>query len=71
MKKCNDCNVDMIENIKIEGQHPFEIGIDGQSDLRVRIPRKVFMKMIDVKSRICPQCGKVELYIDPQELQKK
>jgi len=71
MKKCSECNIDMIENIEIEGQHPFELGMDGQSKLRVLIPRKVFSKMIPIKSRICPQCGKVELYINPEELQKK
>ncbi len=70
MKKCNDCNVDMIEDIKIKGQHPFEIGIDGESNLSILVPRKVFMKSIPIKSRFCPSCGKVELYINTEELQK-
>lgn len=71
MKKCTECNIDMIENIKIEGEHPFEIGVDSKSHIYIQIPRKVFSKNIELKTRVCPLCGKVELYIDPQKLQEK
>ena len=62
---CDRCNVGMIEDLKIEGQHPFEIGIDGSSELLVYTKGKsIFMKSNEVKCRMCPKCGKVELYID-------
>ncbi len=74
MKKCNECNVDMIDNCKVKGQHPFEIGIDGESDISIHIPTNEkgsflgiqFDKEItkELKARVCPNCGKVELYID-------
>ncbi len=74
MKECKDCNVKMIENCTLTGQHPFEIGVDGESDIFVQIPdgeKKSFLGFkydsFDehiVKARICPKCGKVELYIE-------
>lgn len=74
MKICSDCNVEMLENGRIEGQHPFELGVDGQSDISVSIPTNEqgsflgikFNKEIkkQAKARVCPKCGKVELYID-------
>lgn len=73
MKKCSDCNVEMIEGW-IEGQHPFEIGVDGRTDISVHIKtgekRKFLGLEIDstiskkLKARICPKCGKVETYIE-------
>lgn len=33
MKKCKECNVEMVEDAKITGQHPFEIGVDGLSNI--------------------------------------
>lgn len=72
MKKCEQCNVEMIENIKIEGQHPFELGVDGKSNLRILYNdgNHILSRMIDIKPRLCPNCGKVELYIDPSKLNK-
>lgn len=74
MKICKDCNVEMIENGRLEGQHPFEIGVDGESEISVIIPTNEkasffgfkYDKTIEkeVKARICPKCGKIELYID-------
>ena len=37
MKKCLDCNFYMRE-ASIDGQHPFEIGVDGKTDIHVHIP---------------------------------
>ena len=71
MKKCNECNVEMIENIRIEGQHTFELGASGSSDIEVILPGKgIFSKTIKVKSRICPNCGKVELYVDKEKVKE-
>lgn len=70
MKKCNDCNVEMLENIRIEGQHPFELGSSGSSDIEIIIHGKnIFAKTLSVKCRVCPNCGKVELYVDKEKLQ--
>ena len=38
MKKCNDCNIEMIDNCIVEGQHPFEVGMDGRTDISIHIP---------------------------------
>lgn len=64
----------MIDDCKIEGQHPHEIGVDGRSDISVHIPKNekgnFFGFTYDkynkesLKARVCPNCGKVELYID-------
>ena len=69
MKKCSDCNVEMIEDCKIDGQHPFEIGIDGKTNLSLHIPLNqqgsiLGNKMLPhpIKARLCPVCGKIELY---------
>ena len=74
MKKCSECNVEMIDNCVIEGQHPFEIGIDGSSDMFIHIPmneKGSFLgikydkqKYLPLKGRTCPNCGKVELYVE-------
>ena len=74
MKKCSDCNVEMIDNCVIEGQHPFEIGVDGRVDVSLHVPtgeqgsilgiKYDKVDKMDVKARYCPQCGKVELYVD-------
>lgn len=81
MKKCNDCNVEMIENAYIEGQHPFELGADGRTDISVHIPtgekEKFLWFMVDkensfkLKARVCPKCGKVELFIHPNKTEDK
>lgn len=35
MKECKNCNVAMIDNAEIIGQHPFEHGVDGTSTIYV------------------------------------
>ena len=77
MKKCSDCNVEMIDNCRVDGQHAFEIGEDGRSDLFLKIstgekssfigiPFDV-MNNYKIKARVCPKCGKVEMYVNLQE----
>ena len=77
MIRCKDCNVEMIEGV-ILGQHPFELGVDGRTDLYISFSEKskevkgLFGKVKKVKVceekelkvKICPKCGKVELYVD-------
>ena len=77
MKKCNECNVEMLENCIVQGQHPFEIGIDGQSDISVHIPTNEKGSFLGIKynkeielplrARICPNCGKAEMYVNWNE----
>ncbi len=78
MKKCSDCNAEMIDNVELYGQHPFELGVDGESELLVSfVDGKTTVKGLfgsekekdniceyTLKARVCPKCGKVELYID-------
>ena len=68
----------MLHDAKIEGQHPFEVGYDSKSNLNVSFVngssevKTLFGKTkerpnyyeSEVKVRICPKCGKIELYID-------
>ena len=64
----------MIENCVIQGQHPFELGVDGRTDLLISIPtdekgnflglKYDKIKMLPLKARVCPKCGKVEIYVD-------
>ena len=78
MKKCNECNTVMIDNCIIEGQHPFEIGVYGRTDISIHIPTNEKgdflgikydkVKSVNPKLRVCPKCGKVEMYVDPSEL---
>lgn len=80
MKKCSDCNVEMIDNCRIVGQHPFEIGPDGRTRFFIHIPtgeQDSFMgikynkeKRIEPSVRICPKCGKIELYVDIDKVEK-
>lgn len=74
MKKCNDWNVEMIDNCIIEGQHPFEVGMDGKTNISINIPTNEkgdflgikYNKTIKfpLKARVCPKCGKVEPYVE-------
>ena len=69
MKICSDCNVQMIENIPVEGQQRFEVGASGSSRIELRVPGSgLLARKVQLKSRLCPQCGKVELYVDTNNL---
>ncbi len=80
MKKCLDCDVEMIEDVEVFGQHPFEIGVDGESEMFIKY--KGDMRQVSglfgikvntndyeapLKARMCPKCGKVELYANLNE----
>lgn len=72
MKKCNDCNIEMING---EGLHTDYVG-------GVSFEEQIFLDYKDeehgskmlfskekystkrVMARVCPKCGKVELYVD-------
>ena len=70
--KCEKCNVDMMEG-RITGQHPFELGADGRTDISIKIStgeQGNFLgvkynkeKKFGLKAYICPNCKKIEFYI--------
>ncbi len=72
MKKCGDCNVEMINGESLHTNYvggvsyeeqiylEYEDNINGSS--RLFDNKKYSTKRI--KARICPSCGKVELYVD-------
>ena len=74
MKKCQDCHCDMIENCSINGRHPFGVDFKQRVDISVSIPTNQRNDLTAIpyktstryslKARVCPQCGKVELYAD-------
>ena len=78
MKMCSDCNVVMIDNCELEGQLKFKLGADGESRVSLTVPTgenaSLFGLPIDVRKeacirgRMCPNCGKVELYVNLNEL---
>lgn len=73
MKKCSDCDVIMIgetdlhtdyiggarfdEQIYLDLEKNIKVPIEGSDTIIKKGPRRV-------KARVCPVCGKVELYID-------
>jgi len=81
MKECENCKVAMIDNAEIIGQHLAEAGRDAISNIYVsyvdgvKEVKGLFGKVkeeenhcfFNVKARVCPKCGKVELYVDFEE----
>ena len=72
MKKCSECNIDMIEDTNLHtdyvGGVKFEeqIYLDYKDDIngsKVLFSDKKISKR-RLKARVCPNCGKVELYVD-------
>lgn len=72
MKKCKDCNIEMIEDTNLHtdyvGGVDFEERIyldynDEENGFKVLFSNKKISKR-RVKARLCPNCGKVELYVD-------
>ena len=73
MKKCTDCDVEMSEGYGIRVDEPKSV----DNEYRIYITnneKEYFGKRIsenEVKCRICPKCGKIELYINPDDLTKQ
>lgn len=74
MKKCSDCNCEMIDDCPITGKHPYVSDFRQRVDISVSIPtgqKNSFPGIpceaadrCELKARVCPKCGKVELYAD-------
>lgn len=76
MKKCNECSVEMIEDTSLHTDYVGGVRFEEQIYLSYvngkEIVRNVFGKEKEkdnditerVKARVCPNCGKVELFIN-------
>ena len=72
MKKCSDCNIEMVEQTNLHTdyvggvKHEEQIYLDYEDEENgFKIPfsnKKISKKR--VKARVCPKCGKVEFFID-------
>lgn len=73
MKKCSDCNVGMIEDTNLHTDYVGGVSFEERIYLttydRTETTKTIFglespkMETSRVKARVCPKCGKVELYI--------
>lgn len=72
MKKCSDCNVEMVET-KLYGKPRF---IDMEHDIdkfyvcnKIDENKRFYSKseLLELKARVCPKCGKVETYVDLEQ----
>ena len=61
VKKCSDCDVIMIGETDLHTDYIGGARFDEQIYLDLEIIKKGPRR---VKARVCPVCGKVELYID-------
>lgn len=79
MKRCNDCDIEMIDG-SLYGKPRF-IDMDHDIDkFYVDIKtgsKKTFFglkmdetKRVGVSVKLCPNCGKVEMYINPNDVEK-
>ena len=75
MKKCSDCNETMIEEASIHtdyvGGTSFEERIyldyaDEENGTKMLFSKQKISKK-QIKARVCPKCGKVELYVSINE----
>lgn len=72
MKKCNDCGVEMIEDTNLHTDYVGGVSFDEQIyvDYKDEVNGTKMLLSNDklsikrVKARVCPNCGKVELYVD-------
>lgn len=73
MKKCNECNVEMTEGLGIRADEG--VSVDNKFKLYiVKNEESYYGRRLsdnEVKCRICPNCGKVELYINPDDLKNR
>ena len=75
MKKCKDCNIEMIDGDNLHTDYVGGVDFNEQiyidyedeeyGSKRLLTNKKYSTKRI--KGRICPKCGKVELYVDLNE----
>lgn len=76
MKKCNECNIEMIENTELHTDYVGGVSFEEQIYLSyingTTKTKNIFGKEKEkcnyiterVKARVCPSCGKIELFVD-------
>jgi len=76
MKKCNECNVEMIKNTNLHTDYvggvsfeeqiylSFVNGVDKVKNIFGKEKEKNNYVTKRVNARVCPNCGKVELFVD-------
>ncbi len=63
MKKCSECNIEMIENTNLHTDYVGGVMFEEQIFLSFHNSAGKFGTK-RVKARVCPNCGKVELFVD-------
>jgi len=61
MKKCSTCEVEMIEDYSLKGT---------KSELYIQRVGICGLTLNTISIAVCPECGKVEMFVDPKKLQK-
>lgn len=61
MRKCSNCNIEMIEDYSLKGT---------KSDLYIQKVGICGLTLNTINIAVCPKCGKVEMFVDPKKLQK-
>ena len=75
MKKCNDCNTIMIEDTNLHTNFVGGVSFNEQIYLTYENEKNETKPLLSinklstkkVKARICPNCGKLEFYVDVKE----
>ena len=79
MKKCENCNIEMIENTNLHTDYVGGVTYEEQIYLSyvngTTISKNIFGKEREkennvtkrVKARVCPNCGKVELFVELED----
>ena len=80
MKKCNECNVDMIEDTNLHTDYVGGVSFEEQIYLSyvkgTKNVTNIFGKEKEkdndvterVKARVCPVCGKLELFVSSDDI---
>lgn len=61
MRKCSSCNIEMLDGYSLKGT---------KSDLYIQKQGICGITLNTVNIAVCPQCGKVEMYVDPKKIDK-
>lgn len=74
MKKCNECNCDMIEDCFIKARPTYDVDVRKSIRISVYVPTGETGSFLgipyndgnqyEIKARVCPKCGKIELFAD-------
>lgn len=65
MKKCSDCNAEMIEDVNLHTDYVGGVSFEEQIFVTHDEANKITTRR--VRARVCPKCGKVEFYVDLNE----